>query len=239
MYGFECRTQVNSELLISSEYPTLHRLSDAISYIGSVRLPLPGVFWSPVWDRYSIYYPFNTPPLPFINLDIGESAVIANITRSNNDWIFDVIAQTGSWGPSTYPTRLSASTVLSKLHCFGNRLSYSTVGNGLKVYAANGGVNFSSSDNPLWLTTFKEFTNVVITSSTYHSECTGSLNGSHTYPIFHPSTVYAQPFPFTESYGLVGWKRTGDTTYTSYRIEDSVPASATINTYILVADLVL
>lgn len=237
MYGIDCRTESGQELLVSTDYANLHLLSDAITYVGTAKMPSPGTSWTPTWHKYSVYYPFTTPPLPFINLDVGESAVIAGLNKNGNNWEFLVIAATGSWGPSTYPIRLSAATILSKLRCFGRKTSYSSSGYGQKIYASDGSVNFSSADNPLWLTTFTQFTNVTTTTATYNSECTGSLNGSHTYPIFHTPVAFAQPFPFSTSYGLIGWKRTGVSTFTSYRMLDS--ANGTVkSSFILVADLV-
>jgi hypothetical protein len=237
MYGFECRTESGNELLISTDYESLHLLSDSISYVGTAKMPSPGTSWTPTWHKFSIYYPFNTPPLPFINLAVDESAVMSGLNKNGNNWEFLVIAATGSWNTSR--SALSASTILGKLYCFGKRSTYSSGGNGLKVFSDNGSVNFSSRDNPLWITTFSQFTNVTITSATYHSECVGSMNGAHTYPIFHTPVAAAQPFPFITSYALVGWKRTDASTFTSYRMSANVPTSGTVrSSFVLVADLV-
>jgi hypothetical protein len=234
MYGFECRTDTNSELLISSEYANLHLLSDAINYLGTYKMPFPGTSWTPTWHKYSIYYPFDTPPLVFINLEVDESSVMGLMSRNGNNWEFLVIARTGTWNVNN--NALSASTIQSKLRCFGKRVSFSSGGHGIKVFGADGSTNFSSRDNPLWLTTFSQFSNVSL-SGAEQNQATGTMNGAHTLALFHTPIAAAQPFPFQTSYTLVGWKRTGATTFSSYRMLDT--ANVTLrSSFILIADLV-
>lgn len=223
MFGFETKSD-SGQLLASSQYLNLHLLP-SVTDLGTFRYP--NVSWGLMWRRVSVAYNSASPPIIFIDLEVGESAAAHNLQRVGSTWEFWITAGL------TSPTVPAAS----KVKAFGRLLTPTSGGNGVKVFNSDGVITFSSQDTPLWLTDYYSYSSSTLTSPNY-ANITGTLTYTNSNPIFTCYPLKLALFPFDLSILLIGWKRTGASTFTSQSLGDSVGSVFIRTTNILIADFV-
>jgi hypothetical protein len=218
--GFNCYTE-NGQLLVSSSYISYH-LINSVESVGTERIP--NTTWGLLWYVYRVYLPTADPPLVFGDLDVNDTAAIASIRKQGDYWLFNV--------------RGTIATQPSKLKVFGKVLLPPTnIGTGLVVRNEYGAVSFDSSRSPLWITDVAEFGPTILYAPTM-DQIQGSLAYQNTNPIFLCNMIYTTQTPANQNVFVYGWKRTGQSTYSSTWLGNAYHAQITLKAAMLVADLV-
>lgn len=196
-YGFVANSN-NGQLLISSDYPVY-------SYLGAATQGASVTNRNLTSRTYSIPYNSSSPPVVFIQLDVGDYASVQQFTQSGSNWTFTVAG--------------NIRNTTSKIRCYGLAQNRTSTGYGLQVFNSSGQVMFDSSQNPLWANDFFSFPGSTVLTGPNFSQINGTLSSSYIQPIYLCNMLFAGGTPSVAS--TFGIKRTGTSTWTSTQWNDT------------------
>jgi hypothetical protein len=217
-FGFLCNTE-NGELLVSSDYLGYHGLPTP-QFVSNNTSTGTGPF-----VKYSVTYANNNPPLIFLALAVNDTGAVWGLAQSGSTWTFNVSG--------------TVRSTVSKIKCFGFITGSASTSNGIIVKNSIGNVIFDSNASPLWITDYAELNNVRLNTPAF-SDFSYTLSYSNNNPIVMCPLIFMIYNPISDSLTLIGWKRTGTSTYTTTDVySDSGRAFVDVSYQLFVAaDLV-
>lgn len=193
-FGFLCNTE-NNELLVSSDYLGYHALPTP-QFVSNNTSAQTGPY-----VKYSVAYANSNAPLIFLALAVNDTGAVWGLEQSGNTWTFNVSG--------------TVRSTVSKIKCFGFVAGTGSTGNGIIVKNGSGAVNFDSNASPLWITDYAQLNNIRLNTPAF-SDFSYTLSYANANPIVMCSLIFMIYNPASGgSLTLIGWKRTGASTYTT------------------------
>jgi hypothetical protein len=148
-----------------------------------------------------VAYANSNAPLIFLALAVNDTGAVWGLEQSGGTWTFNVSG--------------TVRSTVSKIKCFGFVAGTGSTGNGIIVKNGSGAVNFDSNASPLWITDYAQLNNIRLNTPAF-SDFSYTLSYANANPIVMCSLIFMIYNPASGgSLTLIGWKRTGASTYTT------------------------
>lgn len=195
-FGFTTYAQ-NGDVLASSDYFGYHILSTP-EFISNSTSTQTGAY-----TTYRVNYTNTSAPLIFFALAVNDTAAFWALYKDGDYWYFNVSG--------------NVRQTVSKIKCFGRVVNAPTSGHGVVVRGSDGGVNFSSSSGPLWITDYQDIPAIRLNTPNF-SDFNFSLSYANVNPIAMCPLVGYFFNAAQQDLTLIGWKRYNETSYSTTAI---------------------